>query len=205
MAGTRQPGQVRTLPVVGVLGSGSDPCEPQASGLGTWLAEIGVHLLTGGGRGVMESVSRGFCSVPERRGISIGVIPCRRHPVTENYQEPKKHYPNPFVELPIQTHLHLSGSNGTNELSRNHINILSSTVLVALPGGTGTSSEASLAIETYGKPLIAYLNDRSQIPGLPQSIRVESNFAEIKEFILAVLAETAEAECKPPGPVGSGV
>ena len=35
----------------------------------------GVHLLTGGGGGVMSAVSEAFHGVPERRGLVIGVIP----------------------------------------------------------------------------------------------------------------------------------
>ncbi|HUT02907.1 MAG TPA: DNA-binding protein, partial [bacterium] len=49
--------QVRRLPIVGVLGSGSEPHEEKAKPLGEWLAREGVHLLTGGGGGVMEAVS----------------------------------------------------------------------------------------------------------------------------------------------------
>lgn len=43
------------------------------------------------------------------------------------------------------THLPLSGPFGTEDRSRNHISILSSDVVVALPGGDGTSSELQLA------------------------------------------------------------
>lgn len=54
----RKDDQVKRLPIVGVLGSGSEPHEEQAKPLGEWLAREGVHLLTGGG--VMEAVSRAF-------------------------------------------------------------------------------------------------------------------------------------------------
>ena len=43
-----------------------------------------------------------------------------------------KNVQNRFVELPIRTHLHLSGAQGTELASRNHINVLSSDVVIAL-------------------------------------------------------------------------
>lgn len=52
---------------------------PQSVALGTYLATTGCHLLTGGGRGVMEMVSRSFVEVEERRGMVIGVTPALPH------------------------------------------------------------------------------------------------------------------------------
>ena len=66
---------VTRLPVVGVLGSGSVAHEERARTLGRWLAGQGVHLLTGGGGGVMSAVSRAFSEVPNRRGLVIGIVP----------------------------------------------------------------------------------------------------------------------------------
>ena len=61
--------------MVGVMGSGSEPHRELALPLGAWLARRGVHLLTGGGGGVMASVSEGFAGVGGRRGLVIGVLP----------------------------------------------------------------------------------------------------------------------------------
>src|SRR5262249_16811637 len=119
--------------IVGVMGSGKKAHFEKASRLGRWLAVEGVHLLTGGGRGVMEAVSRAFYETPDRRGLVIGIIPA-----SETAVEPKDGYPNHWVEIPIFTHLPLSGGRGTEPLSRNHINVLSSDVLIALPGDAGT-------------------------------------------------------------------
>jgi len=119
---------VTRLPVVGILGSGSVAHQERAATLGRWLAGQGVHLLTGGGGGVMSAVS------------------------------------------------------GTEPMSRNHINVLSSNVLVALPGGAGTASEVSLALR-YGRPLIAYLRARDEIPDLPASVRAESALERVKAFV----------------------
>ena len=183
-----------SLPVVGVLGSGKDPWERKAVGLGIWLAGIGVHLLTGGGRGVMESVSRGFCSVSHRRGLSIGIIPASAGICRGEFPGPKEGYPNPFVEIPIQTHLHLSGERGTDALSRNHINILSSCVLVALPGGAGTSSEVRLAAETYHTPVIAYVDGPDLIPDLPDAVPRASALEKVQAFVLECIHRKSAAD-----------
>ena len=63
------------LPIVAVVGSGSRSHLECASALGRWLAECGVHLLTGGGGGVMAAVSRSFHDTPNRRGLVIGILP----------------------------------------------------------------------------------------------------------------------------------
>lgn len=49
--------------------------QTQSAPLGTWLATTGCHLLTGGGRGVMELVSKTFSEVEGREGSIIGVVP----------------------------------------------------------------------------------------------------------------------------------
>lgn len=170
---------VARLPVVGVLGSGGVAHEAQARALGRWLAGLGVHLLTGGGGGVMNAVSRAFSEVPERRGLVIGVVPSA---AAGAVSEAKQGYPNPWVEITVFTHLHLSGRNGTDPMSRNHINVLSSNVLVALPGGPGTASEISLALR-YDRPVIAYLRAREEIPDLPDSVRAEGDLEKIQEFV----------------------
>lgn len=129
--------------VVGVMGSGVEPHEELALPLGRWIAERGFHLLTGGGGGVMAAVSRGFASVPHRRGLAIGVLPAG----------PPPGYPNPWVDVAIRTHLEALGERGQAPESRNHINVLSSDVVVALPGGAGTRSEIALAAR-YGRPVV---------------------------------------------------
>jgi uncharacterized protein (TIGR00725 family) len=175
---------VTRLPVVGVLGSGSAAHEERARALGRWLAGQGVHLLTGGGGGAMGAVSRAFSEVPNRRGLVIGIIPGA---TPWEVAEPRPGYPNPWVEMAVFTHLHLSGQSGTDPLSRNHINVLSSNVLVALPGGAGTASEVSLALR-YGRPLIAYLGARDEIPELPAAVPVENDLERIKAFVREKIA-----------------
>jgi uncharacterized protein (TIGR00725 family) len=167
----------KRLPVVGVLGSGDAEHADKAASLGRWLATLPVHLLTGGGRGVMTAVARAFAAVAGRAGLVVGIIPSGEDPAV-----PKPGYPNPYVELAIMTHLPLSGASGMDVLSRNHINVLTSDVLVALPGGTGTASEVALAVR-YRRPIAAYLDDRSGIPHLPAAVPNLTTLAEVQAFV----------------------
>ncbi len=171
------------LPVVGVMGSGGEAHERRATEVGRWLAEQEVHLLTGGGGGVMAAVSRAYCESPGRRGLAIGVLP---GDPDDRGVAPRAGYPNPWVELAIRTHLPLSGTRGREAMSRNHINVLSSDAVIALPGGAGTASEVSLALD-YGVPVVAYLGDRSQIEGLPPAAPVESDLDRVAAFVLRAL------------------
>ena len=171
------------LPIVGVMGSGTQSHTARARQVGSWLARTGVHLLTGGGGGVMSSVSQAFAETAGRKGLVIGIIPSAADgPVSG----PKAGYPNPWVEIPIHTHLALSGERGTEPSSRNHINILSSDVLIALPGGAGTASEVALALR-YSRPLVAYLGGRTDIAGLPDRAVVEGDFSAVQAFVRAHL------------------
>ena len=171
------------LPVVGVMGSGTEAHADRAAEVGEWLAHEGVHLLTGGGGGVMTEVARAFCSVAERRGRVLGILPSSGEgPVPRA----PAGYPNPWVEIAVRTHLPLRAERGAESLSRNPINVLSSDVVIALPGGAGTSSEVALALR-YGRPLVAYLQRREEIPGLPPEVRVAGNLDELRRFVRDVL------------------
>ena len=90
------------------MGSGCELHEERSNLLGEWLGTEDVHLLTGGGGGVMEAVNRAFFNVPDRRGLVLGVI--------RGDTEGSMRNPNPWVEIPIQTHLPLSGEQGTETL-----------------------------------------------------------------------------------------
>ena len=57
------------------MGAGAHAHEDLAVPLGRRLARLGVHLLTGGGTGVMTSVSRAFAEVEDRGGLVIGILP----------------------------------------------------------------------------------------------------------------------------------
>ncbi len=147
--------------VVGVMGSGSSAHPELSVEVGRAVARLGCHLLTGGGGGVMSAVARAFCETAPREGLSIGILTGRTTASSAAGRELLTHSsagPNPWVEIPIRTHLPLSGSQGRETQSRNHINVLSSDALVALPGGAGTYSEVTLRID-YGGKVILFLGD----------------------------------------------
>ncbi|MDE0356461.1 MAG: DNA-binding protein [Gammaproteobacteria bacterium] len=174
-------------PVVGVMGSGSARHTHLAEPLGRALARIGVHLLTGGGAGVMESVSRAFSAVPEREGLVIGILPAGDARPDRADADPgtPPGYPNRWVELAIRTHLDARGDDGSGIRSRNHINILSSDVVIALPGSSGTASEVDLTIR-YRRPLIL-LGDTARADRLPGSVPTAESVDEAVEFVRRAL------------------
>jgi len=174
---------VTRLPIVGVIASGSQAHEDLAAPLGCWLATQPVHLLTGAGQGAMAAVSKAFAETPDRKGLILGIVPCKSESAPASA---KDGYPNQWVEVPIRTHLHLSGQRGEDLRSRNHIVVLTAAVLVALPGSAGTASEVRLAVR-YNKQIIAFLNSRDEIPELPSEVRWEQDFGQVKLFIANVL------------------
>lgn len=140
--------------IIGVIGSGSRAYAELSRPLGSWIARAGFHLLNGGGGGVMQAVAEGFQETDNRAGLVIGVLPAKSSCDTPEFR--KQHrapegYPNPFIDIPLHTHLPFSGNLGKETASRNHIVVLSADFIVALPGSEGTASEIQLALE-YGKP-----------------------------------------------------
>jgi uncharacterized protein (TIGR00725 family) len=183
---------VRHLPIVGVMGSSTNEHEALAQQVGQLVARLGVHLLNGGGQGVMAAVSRTFAESQDRRGLVIGILPCRE----DDPGRPKEGYPNPWIEIPVYTHLPRSGTRCTDPLSRNHINVLSSDAIIALPGGGGTASECALAVR-YGKPIIAYLGDGGTIADLPPEVPVARTLEQVERFLQAHLHPGEQAAPAP--------
>ena len=129
----------------------------------------------------MSAVTEAFTAVEDREGRALAVVPALRdHPSVA----PLPGYPNRWVEIPIFTHLDRGGPAGDEPMSRNHINVLTSTVVVLLPGGTGTASEARLALR-YRRPCIAYLHRRDEIPNLPTEVLVETSFEKVAAYVAA--------------------
>ena len=166
-------------PVIAVLGSGTEEYDRLARPLGEWLARQGFHLLTGGGAGVMRAVSRSFYAVQPRQGLVLGIIPGA---VDAHHYRRRAGYPNEFVEVAIFTHLDLSGEEGMFLRSRNHVNVLSADVVIVLPGGHGTSTEAHLAVR-YRRPTIVF-TDGPIPPALPRDLRIGKSLMEVQEFVL---------------------
>ncbi|HEX8825840.1 MAG TPA: molybdenum cofactor carrier protein [Archangium sp.] len=176
--------------VIGVLGSGREEHRAWVEPLARWIAAQGFHLLTGAGGGVMRAAAEAFVAVEGRAGLSLGIVPGT---VGEEGWRPKPGYPNEAVEVPILTHLPLSGARGTEPMSRNHLNVLTARALVALPGGAGTVSEAVLALR-YGKPLILF-GPREAFHAFPAELERTEALERVCAFLLAA---------PHPGPSGSG-
>ena len=126
---------MKRAPIVGVMGGGNADFATlkQAEILGGLIAEKGWVLLNGGRcTGIMEATSKGAY---EKGGLTIGILP-------ENNAEGMSAY----IKVPIVTGM---------GYARNTINILSSDVVVACPGGAGTLSEIALSVKC-NKPLILF-------------------------------------------------
>ena len=154
----------------------------------------------------MAAVSKSFSDTPNRQGLVIGILPCDEslkkprdgYPTSKDgYPTPqdehptlKDGYPNQWVEIPVRTHLPLSGERGTEPMSRNHINVLTSDVIVALSGDAGTLSEVRLAVR-YERPVIAFVESDQEIPGLPDSVPISSTLEDVRTFVVTQLGRSA--------------
>ena len=164
-------------PVIAVMGSSIEPHEAICARAATEIARVDAWLLTGGGGGVMASIAKHY-QLAKPDGLVIGVLPCAE----QGAAEPPPGYPNQWVDIGIQTHLHLSGALGQEPMSRNHINVLSASAVIALPGGPGTVSEVCLA-HTYGKPVIVYHGEMSPLEGVPDSVMQTAKIEEVASFL----------------------
>ena len=127
----------------------------------------------------MSEVSQAFVDFAGRVGHVIGIVPTVS---ADPLRAPVPGYPNPWVEIPIYTHLGVGREAGDDPTSRNHINVLTSSAIILLPGGEGTASEARLALR-YRTPVVAYLESRDEIPQLPDTVPVMHDFAKVAGFI----------------------
>lgn len=113
--------------IIGVMGGGSTDVQhiENAYRLGTLIAENNWILLNGGRNvGIMEASAKG---ASENGGLTIGILP------DNNSGNVSRH-----IHIPIYTDM---GN------ARNNINVLSSDIVVACPGGAGTISEIALAFK----------------------------------------------------------
>ena len=150
-------------PIIGVMGGSqvAGEVETLARELGRAVALEGWIVLSGGrDAGVMAAVSAGAAAAG---GTVVGILPDRD--LTDA---------SPHLTIPIRT--------GLGD-ARNVINILSSDVVVALPGAAGTLSEIALAVKN-GKPLLL-LGWRE--PPLPAAAGPGmSSFARVPEVIAQI-------------------
>ena len=130
---------------IAVIGGSSAPPEVlrAAETVGRELALAGADLVCGGLDGVMEAACRG---AREAGGFTIGILP------GEDRREA-----NPWVACAIPTGLgHF----------RNFLVVRAADGVIALPGASGTLSEAAMA-RTLGKPVVTVSWDSEQgtVPG----------------------------------------
>ena len=126
--------------VVGVMGGGCATPEvlQAAEELGHLIAARGWILLNGGrAAGVMQASAKG---AREAGGFVVGVVPG-------------------VDDGGASDHLDLCIVTGMGE-ARNVINVLSSDVVVACPGGAGTASEVALAVKSGRLVVLMGFEDR---------------------------------------------
>ena len=121
--------------LVGVMGGGesasAEDCKV-AYQLGKLIAREGWVLLNGGRpAGVMEASARG---AKENHGLTVGILP-----------DNSSCFACKYIDIPIVT--------GMGD-GRNYINVLSSDLVVALPGKAGTISEIALALKNRKKVIL---------------------------------------------------
>ena len=126
-------GKTERALVVGVMGGAdvTDEVARKAYELGALIARRGWILLNGGrNAGVMAASAKGAA---ESGGITIGILP-------------------DADSLQAARHIQIAICTGMGS-ARNTINVLSSDVVIACPGGPGTLSEIALALK-HGKTVI---------------------------------------------------
>lgn len=174
---------VTRLPIVGVMGSSERDNADLAVPLGRMLAGLPVHLLTGAGQATMKAVCKAFVSVKDRAGLCVGIAPAAS---LEHPGKPRAGYPNEFVELPILTHLVAKQPELWDGLTRNHINILTSQAIIALPGGRGTAHEIELAVR-FGRPVASFFREPDEMGPLPEVVRLCPDLGAARAFVVETL------------------
>lgn len=121
--------------IVGVMGGSKAAAKhlEAAEKLGSLIAGKGWILLNGGrNQGIMEASAKGASG---NGGITLGILPGNSINGMSGY-----------ISIPVVTGM---GN------ARNTINILTSDIIVACPGGAGTLSEIALALKE-NKPVILF-------------------------------------------------
>ncbi len=120
--------------VIGVMGGGQGDKKTldAAFRLGKLIAKEGWVLLNGGRpAGVMDASARG---AKDGGGLTVGVSPGESRSGVSDW-----------IDVPILTGM---------GMARNTINVLSSDIVIACPGGAGTLSEIALALKCGRKVIL---------------------------------------------------
>lgn len=124
---------IRAAPQIAVIGGSSAPpgVRREAEAVGRELARAGASLVCGGLSGVMAAACQGAFAVG---GLTIGLLPGT-----------DRRAGNRWLRVAIPTGLgHF----------RNFLVVQAADGVIALPGASGTLSEAAMAV-TLGKPVVA--------------------------------------------------
>ena len=135
--------------IIGVMGGGrsNDRDLKDAHHLGSLIAQQGWVLLNGGrASGIMAASAQGAAAAG---GLTVGVLP------DDNPAQAADD-----IQIPICTGM---GS------ARNMINVLSSRIVVACPGGPGTISEVALALKHDRQVITLNFDLRTTFPAAFES------------------------------------
>lgn len=169
---------IERRPIVGVMGSSSEPWSEYARPVGELIARRGYHLLTGAGAGVMMEVCKAFQSVEGHTGQAIGIRPAVDY---KGEELSKEQFPNTYIDLPIITPLSSKAQSDAMPFSRNLVNVMTSKALVILPGSHGTRNEVSLAL-MYDKPLIMFGPDDAFAQFPEEPLRAD-DISHVEQFL----------------------
>lgn len=176
-------------PIVSVMGSHEHEWPELSEPIGKLIAHHDFHLLTGAGAGVMLSVARSFCSVQDRGGLSMGIIPTKDYTGGHIASE---EFPNPYIEIPIVTQLDQKAINDAMPYSRNKVNVLTGHALIFLPGDHGTRNEVGLALQ-YKKPLILF-GPESAFTKFPEDATRCDEIEVVRVFLEQTLSQIKKQE-----------
>lgn len=166
------------------MGSGTEVFSDFSVPAGRLVAEMGYNILTGAGRGTMLKASEAFSSVSGRKGLCIGIVPSTMN--SSGQYIPNLGYPNEFVEIPIYTPLPSLDYEHPEKLNRNYVNVLTSDVVVVLPGNIGTRNEIELALR-FNKPMILFC-PQGYYDDIDGSVSRTDKIEDIRKFIESKLS-----------------
>ncbi len=184
---------LRCLPIIGLFGSGAKLTPERATlahDVGVLVARLGAHLLTGASYAVTEAAAEGFTSVKRRRGVCIGTVARDTAGAFDkaNGGADGTPYPNRYIELAMITTVP-DVEKAQDDAGRNRLNVLTSNVIIALPGTTGTRNELLTAATCDGDGIRSPANRRTILVGPSEDFP-----HELRELFLQVPnAEAAEA------------
>lgn len=181
--------KIERRPIIGVMGSHEDEWEEYSRPVGELIAKHDYHLLTGAGAGVMMATARAFCEQEDRLGLSIGIIP------TMDYTQgliASEEFPNPYIEIPVITQLDQKAQSDSMPYSRNNVNVMSSHVLIILPGDHGTRNEVALALR-YKKPMVLF-GPEKEFENFPEVPTRVDDIEQVRVFLEETMTQIEKDE-----------